>query len=439
MKQQAIVIDDEEHLRTACCQALELAGIEVESFESAHGALDLVSRNWSGVIVSDIKMPGIDGLELLDRALALDPDLPVILITGHGDVSMAVEAMRNGAYDFIEKPFASELLVDAVRRALEKRHLALENQSLRTALGEGSALEQRLIGRSPEMVRLREHIVTFAETDADVLIFGETGVGKELVARSLHDYSPRRQGRFVAINCGALPETMIESELFGHEAGAFTGAVKKRVGRIEHASGGTLFLDEIESMPMGLQVKLLRVLQDRAVVPLGANDEVAVDVRIIAATKEDLRGLADAGQFREDLFYRLEVLTLPVPGLRDRRDDIPVLFQWFVKQACERYNRPVVEISPEKISSLLAHDWPGNVRELQNAALRYSLGADAALQSDREDAPRSLSDQIDATEKHLIEAALKANGNSLKQTYEQLEISRKTLYDKMQKHGINAG
>lgn len=441
MSNNVVLIDDEEHLRTACTQALELADIEVESFDRADQALEKVGRSWQGVIVTDIKMPGASGLDVMAQAQAIDPELPVILITGHGDVPMAVSAMRDGAYDFIEKPFASDLLVDAVNRALEKRRLVLENRNLRSALEGGSALELTLIGQTTQMARLRDEINNFAVTDADVLILGETGVGKELVARSLHDRSPRNQGRFVAINCGALPESMIESELFGHEAGAFTGAVKKRIGRIEHAHGGTVFLDEIESMPLDLQIKLLRVLQERTVVPLGSNEEVKIDVRIIAATKEDLRLVAEAGRFRKDLFYRLDVLTLAIPPLRERQDDIPLLFQQFANQACDRFKREPVEISAEYTSELLAHDWPGNVRELQNAALRFVLGVGVSTEnnsnSDLENGAQSLSAQMEAVEKRLIEAALAKNGNSLKQTYGALGVSRKTLYDKMQKHGLS--
>ncbi len=437
MKNIVVLIDDEEHLRTACRQALELADMEVESFESPDGAFERIGRSWPGVIVSDIKMPGMNGLDVMARVHALDPGLPVILITGHGDVAMAVEAMRDGAYDFIEKPFASDVLVGAVHRALEKRHLALENRALRAALGEGSGLEQRLIGRTPVMVRLRKQISNYAATDADVLILGETGVGKELVARSLHEDSPRKNGRFVAINCGALPETMIESELFGHEAGAFTGATQKRIGRIQHAHEGTLFLDEVESMPLDLQIKLLRVLQDRTVMPLGGNDEIEVDVRIVAATKENLRDLADDKRFREDLFYRLDVLSLSIPPLRDRLDDIALLFQHFVNQACDRFKRPPLEVSAVKIADLQSLNWPGNVREVQNAALRFALGADGPVNNNDSATPSSLAAQMEAVEKRLIITALEKHGNSLKQTYEALEISRKTLYDKMQKYAID--
>ncbi len=444
MTVDVVFIDDEEHLRRACEQAFELADIPAACFASADGALDLVNHNWPGVIVTDIKMAGTDGLELMALALERDPDLPVILITGHGDVPMAVQAMRDGAYDFIEKPFASDLLVDAVRRALEKRRLTLENRALRAALEHATGLENILIGRTPAMEHLRDEIAGFASADADVLILGETGTGKELVARSLHEQGPRVECPFVALNCGALPETMIESELFGHEAGAFTGAAKKRIGKFEHADGGTLFLDEVESMPVDAQIKLLRVLQDRTVVRLGSNTEVPVDVRVVAATKEDLRGAVDEGRFREDLYYRLNVLRLSIPPLRERRDDIPLLFENFVRHAADRLKRGKPAIGPAALAALAAHDWPGNVRELQNAALRYAMGlrmdipgAGAVGGDDGGGEPYvPLPDQVAAVEKHIIQRTLAENGNSMKPTYEALGISRKTLYDKMQKHGI---
>ncbi len=441
MSEQVILVDDEEHLRTACAQALDLAGREVEALAAAEGVCDRIGYAWPGVIVTDIKMPGMSGLQLMNAVQAVDPDIPVILVTGHGDVPMAVSAIREGAYEFLEKPFASDLLVDAVRRAVEKRSLVLENRRLRSVLATESSLEHRLIGKTTLMVRLREQVANFAATDADILIHGETGAGKEVVARSLHEASARRDNRFVAINCGALPESLIESELFGHQPGAFTGANKKRIGRIEHDDGGTLFLDEIESMPMDLQVKLLRVLQDRTVVPLGGNDEVPVDVRILAATKEDLRALAEKGLFREDLVYRLDVLSVTIPALRDRKDDVPLLFQHFVNLACEKYKAPAVELKPSVLSGILAHEWPGNVRELQNAATRYALGAGLGSISDDDfgesDRHQTLAEQLEGVEKRLIDAALRSNGNRLKETYEALGVSRKTLYDKMRKHGLS--
>lgn len=353
---------------------------------------------------------------------------------------MAVKAIQDGAYDFLEKPFASERLVEVARRALELRRLVLENRALRDELATGDELERSVVGRSAEMVQLRERIENYGATDADVLILGDTGTGKELIARSLHEASSRNTNRFVAVNCGALPENIIESELFGHVAGAFTGATTTRVGKFEYASGGTLFLDEIESMPLDLQTQLLRVLQERTIVRLGANEEIPVDVRIIAATKADLSKASDAGTFRPDLYFRLNVLSLEIPPLRARRDDIPLLFAHFLDQFAQRFKREAVAPSPQENATLMARDWPGNIRELQNVAMRYALGF--GLEAD--DGPRPeavatgarLADRVDAFERAVITETLNANQGRMKPTYEQLGVSRKTLYDKIRKHGL---
>lgn len=447
MSRDVILIDDEPHLRTATAQGLELAGFTVKDFADGEQALHGLSRSFEGVVISDIKMPRLSGLDLMARVLAIDAEIPVILITGHGDIPMAVAAIRAGAYDFIEKPFAAEMLAEAASRASEKRALVMENRALKAALSRGSGLEQVIIGRTPSVQRLRSQITAFAATDADVLINGETGTGKELVARSLHDQGPRAKGRFVPINCGALPETVIESELFGHEQGAFTGAAKARVGKLEYASGGTVFLDEIESMPMELQIKLLRVLQDRRITRLGANEERAIDVRVIAATKEDLKSAATRGDFRGDLYYRLNVLTLAIPPLRERGDDIPLLFQHFVEAAATRFKTEAPPIGREVVAHLLAHPWPGNVRELQNTALRYALGlgleidgkdvATAATATpDAELSAVTLTEQLARHERQIIADTLALTGHSLKATYEALGISRKTLYDKMRRFSL---
>ncbi len=444
MTGRVVLVDDERHLRTACTQALELAGYAVEAFSSADGALDRLSPDWDGVLITDIKMPGTDGLALMRRALDIDAELPVILITGHGDVAMAVQAIKDGAYDFIEKPFASEILVDSTKRALEKRRLVLENRALRSALDNMGGIERAIIGRTPATERLREKILAYGPTDADVLIRGETGSGKEIVARNLHQFGPRRERRFVAINCGAMPETMAESELFGHERGAFTGAHSRRIGKFEHADGGTVFLDEIESMPLDLQIKLLRVLQERLIVRLGSNREIPVDVRVIAATKKDLRAAIAEGRFREDLYYRLDILSLDVPPLRDRRDDIPLLFHHFLAQAATRYRREPPEVTPEALGALLHYDWPGNVRELQSAALRHALGlameiggTEAAPDAtDASGGSNRLAERLASVERQMIARELAHHGGNLKATYESLGISRKTLYDKIRKHGL---
>jgi two-component system C4-dicarboxylate transport response regulator DctD len=443
MPSDVIVIDDEHHIRTACEQALELEGISAECHERADAAISGISRDYPGVIVCDVKMPGMDGLAFLKAVLELDPELPVILMTGHGDVPMAVSAMRDGAYDFIEKPFSSEMLVGAVRRAREKRELVMSNRSLMAALDSVDPLERRIVGQDASVVALRRQIAGFAVTDADVLIEGETGTGKELVARSLHELSPRAGQRFVPVNCGALPESIIESELFGHEEGAFTGASRSRVGKFEYADGGTLFLDEIESMPVDLQSRLLRVLQDRSIVRLGSNTERKVDVRVIAATNEDLLAMADRREFRADLYYRLNVLSLKLPPLRRRKADIPILFHHFVRLAAARFKVSAPVLTPADLARITAHDWPGNVRELENVAMRFTLGL-GITSDEAEDSPLSgdgndggtLSDMVAGFEKQVIARTLAANDGSIKQTYEQLGLARKTLYDKMRKYGL---
>ena len=297
-----LIIEDDPDVALGCEQALQLEGFTAEVAGSAEQGRKRLGAEFPGIVVSDIRLPGRDGLSLQRDLHALDPELPVVLITGHGDVSMAVQAMKDGAYDFLQKPFAPEQLVDIARRALEKRRLVLEVRALRRQLDQRDRLEARLIGNSSGMARVRGLIGALANSAADVLIHGETGTGKELVARCLHDASPRARGNFVAINCGGLPETLFDSEIFGHEAGAYTGAGKRRIGKIEHASGGTLFLDEIESMPVPMQIKLLRVLQERTLERLGSNTPIPVDCRVIAATKEDLLGLSEQGRFRADLY-----------------------------------------------------------------------------------------------------------------------------------------
>ncbi len=376
-------------------------------------------------------------------ALAIDPQIPVILITDHGDIPMAVQASQDGAYDFIEKPFASDNLINSVQRALEQRRLVLDNRALRDAQTQVSPLERSLVGKNPQIMQLRDRIVAFADTDADVLITGETGTGKELVARSLHEVSPRSKARFVAINCGALPDTIIESELFGHEAGAFTGAVKTRLGKFEYASGGTLFLDEIESMPLDLQARLLRVLEERSVVRLGSKEECPVDVRVVAATKEVLRGAVDRGTFREDLYYRLNVLTLFIPPLRRRQDDVPLLFSRFLANTETRLKRDVACPQPADLALLLAHDWPGNVRELENVAMRFALklGIDFGQTDSTSAGPgldgMPLADQLAGLERMILRRTLADCRGCMRQCYERLDISRKTLYDKLKKYGIS--
>jgi two-component system C4-dicarboxylate transport response regulator DctD len=431
-------IDDDDDLRNANCQTLELAGFSVMPFADSMSALQELTPDFTGVVVTDVRMPHIDGLELFRRLRAMDADLPVILVTGHGDIDMAVAAMHDGAYDFIAKPYPSERLVQSIVRGAEKRRLVIENRELRLAL-ETSDDNLPLIGQTPVMQNLRKTLRHVANADVDVLIAGETGTGKEVAASLLHEWSRRKQGNFVALNCGALPETVIESELFGHEAGAFTGAQKKRVGRIEHASGGTLFLDEIESMPLATQVKLLRVLETREITPLGTNEHRPVDLRVVAAAKVDLGSPQQRANFREDLFYRLNVVTISIPPLRERRDDIPLLFTHFLQRAAARFKSEMPELTGALRSRLMEHDWPGNVRELSHFAERVALGLEeTAIQPAGPD--KNILKLPMAMEQHeakLIRDALIANNGDVRSTIETLGIPRKTFYDKLQRHGID--
>ncbi|MGO7331966.1 sigma-54-dependent transcriptional regulator [Rhizobium leguminosarum] len=432
------LIDDDKDLRRATAQTLELAGFSVSAYDGAKAALADLPADFAGPVVTDIRMPEIDGLQLFATLQGMDVDLPVILMTGHGDIPMAVQAIQDGAYDFIAKPFAADRLVQSVRRASEKRRLVLENRMLRKA-AEDAQENLPLIGQTPVMENLRNILRHIADTDVDVLVAGETGSGKEVVAQLLHQWSHRRKGNFVALNCGALPETVIESELFGHEAGAFTGAQKRRTGRIEHASGGTLFLDEIESMPAATQVKMLRVLEMREITPLGTNEVRPVDLRVVAAAKIDLGDPAVRGDFREDLYYRLNVVTISIPPLRERRDDIPLLFSHFAARAAERFRRDVPPRSPEVRRHLTSHTWPGNVRELSHYAERVVLGVEGGGAAAVPPHPtgETLPERLERYEAEIIRDALSANDGDVRRTIEALGIPRKTFYDKLQRHGIN--
>ncbi|MFU1478877.1 sigma-54-dependent transcriptional regulator [Roseovarius sp. C7] len=432
-----LFVDDEDHLRLAAEQSLQLEELDVACFADASDALSHVARDFPGILVTDIRMPGMDGLELMARALEIDSAIPVILVTGHGDVDLAVQSMRDGAYDFLEKPYSPTRLVSSVRRAQEQRRLTLENRALRRQVGHRDVIEARLTGRSDAMVRLRTHIRAIAETEADVLIEGATGTGKEVAARALHRASARSEMPFVHINCAALPADLIERELFGHEAGAFPGAMRARAGRFEHARGGTVFLDEIESMAQPMQAKLLHAIQNRTVTRLGSNEPVTLDVRFVAASKQDLKAAAAQGSFRPDLLYRLNVVTLRIPDLAERPEDVPKLFTTLVAEAAARYKLAVPDIPGAVLNAVAARPWPGNVRELRNAADRFALGLDLDIGPAPDQPDASLAERVAAHEKALIAASLTAHGGSLKDTYEALGLSRKALYEKMQKYGLS--
>ncbi|MEE4225853.1 sigma-54-dependent transcriptional regulator [Pseudomonas viridiflava] len=437
MLNSVIVVDDEAPIREAVEQWLTLSGFTVQVFARAEECLAELPEHFPGVILTDVRMPGISGLELLARLQVIDKDLPVILLTGHGDVPMAVEAMREGAYDFLEKPFSPETLISNLRRALEKRQLILENRRLHEQADARTRLDATLLGMSPSLQTLRHHVLELSQLSVNVIIRGETGSGKELVARCLHDFGPRASKPFVALNCAAIPEHLFEAELFGHESGAFTGAQGKRIGRLEYADGGTVFLDEIESMPMAQQVKLLRVLQDKRLERLGSNQSIDVDLRIIAATKPDLLEEARAGRFREDLAYRLNVAELRLPALRERREDIPLLFNHFARAAAERMGREAPVVSAVRLSQLLSHDWPGNVRELANAAERQALGLTRPdVETHAEPTGQSLAAQQEAFEAQCLRASLSRHKGDIKAVLHELQLPRRTLNEKMQRHGL---
>jgi two-component system C4-dicarboxylate transport response regulator DctD len=438
MSGRILLIDDEEEMRRSSAQALELFGLEVDTFASAEPVLELVGYGFDGVVVSDIRMPGMDGMTLLQRVREVDAEIPVILVTGHADVQLAVTAMRAGVYDFLEKPFTAQHLAGIIRRAMDRRSLVLENRRLRAVAGKRDDIEARLPGRTQVMVDLRYRLRAIGGTDADTLIIGETGVGKEVVARALHDISSRANRPLIAINCAALPENLIESELFGHEAGAFPGALRPRYGKFEHGRGGTILLDEIGSMPVDTQAKFLRVLQERVITRLGSNEVVPLDVRFIATSKVDLEAEVAAGRFRADLFYRLNVATLHVPALSQRQADIPILFLQLVREAAARYMRNDIDVSPDLVTDIAGRSWPGNVRELRNAADRLVLGLDLKSDDSQANAERQkLADKVATFERGIIASALAAHGGNLRPVYEQLGISRKTLYEKMQKYGLD--
>ncbi|MES2339072.1 MAG: sigma-54 dependent transcriptional regulator [Pseudomonadota bacterium] len=428
-----IFVEDDDSLRIATTQALQLAGFEVRAFAEASSALAAITPDFAGAIVSDIRMPGMDGLDLLAAVVARDPDLSVILVTGHGDVAMAVSALHRGAFDFLTKPFATEHLTASVARAIERRALVVENRRLRAAAA--GAGDSPLIGDSAAMIRLRASIQQLADADIDVLVEGETGTGKELVATMLHRLGPRRARPFVAVNCGALPEGLAEIELFGHAADSVAHTRLSRDGQIAASSGGTLLLDEIDSMPIAMQARLLRVIEEREVQPIGETRPRVVDLRVVATTKSDLATAVAEGRFRADLFYRLNTVRLRVPPVRERERDAFTLFAAFVDEAKVQLGRTDFTLDDRASRQLKSHDWPGNVRELRNFAFESVLGLDPATDpvADAADLPS----RVAAYEAMLIEDALRRHGGRVTAAIAQLGIPRKTFYDKVTRHGID--
>ena len=428
-----VLVEDDDAFREALAERLKLGGLEVSAFASAEAALRALNDRFEGVVVTDLRMPGLDGRALVERLTALDPDLPVIMMTGHGDIAEAVEAMKRGAYDFLAKPFAPERLIESLRRALDKRSLVLDNRRL-AALAAESEWSIPLSGDSRSVGALRAAIQRLADARVDVLIEGETGAGKEAVARAIHNASRRRVRPFVAVSCAALPETGLKSLLMGHAAGAFPGALHRREGQIEQSHQGTLFLDEIDLAPRAAQLLLLRVLEEREVLPLGAMEPHALDLRILAATKDDPIEAVARGDLREDLYYRLNVVRLRTPPLRERREDIPLLFARFLGRAADRLGRDIPPISDAVRRRLLEHEWPGNLRELANYASEVAVGLAATEPEPLSQA--GLSQQVQAYEAQLIRETLSRHRGDIRRVTAALQIPRKTLYDKMSRHGI---
>src|SRR5215472_377229 len=449
-----LIVDDEAPLREAIAERLGDHGFIVEQASSGEDALVRLSEFAFDVIITDLRLPGVDGRAVLDAALERYPDIIAIIITGYGTVKDAVNAIKQGAADFVTKPFQFDALLHVLNSALEQRRLRSENAYLRSQLEDRYRIDG-LVGRSPVMRNLFQLLETVAATSSTILISGETGTGKELAARAIHHGSPRRANRFVALNCSAIPETLLEAELFGHARGAFTGAVGTRQGRLEQANKGTLFLDEVGTMSPALQAKLLRVLQEREFERVGDSHTIRIDVRIIAATHSDLTKMVADGTFREDLFYRLNVIPVTLPPLRDRREDIPLLVQHFLqKLGAEQVPPRTVRMSQEAMRRLMAHSWPGNVRQLENIverALAFSQGraqvdvGDLGPELQRvtvesegsgawfPDEGMDLERYIEGVELGLIKRSLERTRGNKVQAARLLNLKRTTLIEKLKR------
>ena len=450
MTGRVLVVDDDRRMCELLAAGLGRKGFDVETRQSAAEAFDLLALSEFEVVVTDLNMAGLNGLEFCQRVAASFPDVPVIVITAFGSLETAVAAIRVGAYDFITKPFEIDELLFALDRAVQHKRLRDEVRRLRREV-RGERGPSELIGTSEAIARLKDMIERVADADASVLITGESGTGKELVARALHTRGRRSNGPFVAINCAAMPETLLESELFGHARGAFTDARAARTGLFVQANGGTLFLDEIGELPLGLQPKLLRALQERKVRPLGGDGEVPFDARVIAASNRDLATLVDDGRFREDLFFRINVIHLELPPLRARAGDVLPLAQEFVRRICARSGKAVTGLSPQAAEKLLAYPWPGNVRELQNCIERAVTLAryDQVMVDDLAEKIRAYhpshvlvaSDDpselvpMDEVERRYVLRVMEAVGGNKTLAARVLGFDRKTLYRKLDRYG----
>ncbi len=439
-----LVVDDEEIVRESLGGWLEKDGYTVACCPDGPSAIDkLKAERWSIMIV-DLKMPGMDGLQVLEEAKKLQPELAVVIMTAYATVDTAVAAMKAGAYDYLVKPFDPEELSIMMQKIVSQQTLVRENVVLRQALKQEYRFRD-LLSKSPAMQAVFELARTAARSSSTILVLGESGSGKEVLARAIHGESPRSQGPFVAVSCAALTESLLESELFGHERGAFTGAVARRKGKFEVANGGTLFLDEVGDIGPKLQLDLLRVLEERKFHRVGGNEPIAVDVRIVAATNRDLKRAVLEGRFREDLFYRLNVIPILIPPLRQRREDVPLLVENFIERLGIEMKKRLDGVSAEAMSALMVHDWPGNVRELRNVLERGAVVAPGPviqlsdlglpIRTDAPPKPGTLA-SLEEVEKRHVAAVLAHTGGNVSQSARILGIDRVTLYNKMRKYGI---
>jgi two-component system nitrogen regulation response regulator NtrX len=457
MKSRILVVDDEAEIRRSVRMILEYEGYDVQEASSGPEALALIEREAPDLVFLDIKMPGVDGLEVLEKIKQANEPLPVVIISGHGTVSTAVEATKLGAFDFIEKPLASERVLVTIKNALDRTRLQDENRSLKRAV----EARHQMVGESPGLRHVWDAIKRAAPTNATVLLLGESGVGKELVARAIHRNSLRSRERFVQVNCAAIPEELIESELFGHEKGSFTGAAEKQIGKFEQADRGTIFLDEVGDMSAKTQAKVLRVLQEGEVERLGSARTIKVDVRVIAATNKDLELEIERGNFREDLYFRLSVIPIKVPALRDRREDIPALVRHFADLFSRENNRRAQRFTPAAVETLQKARWKGNVRELRNTVERLlimtpgdSIDADNLRDVVRPDtrpaqaeqgapaaggnhvAPGTLREFKELAERKFLVEKLRENAWNISKTAEIIGTPRSNLYKKLEQYGI---
>ena len=440
-KIRLLIVDDEDIVRESLCDWLSSIGYKVLTAKCGEEALRIIKQKKVKIMIADLIMPGMNGIELMKKARTIIPTISTVIITAHGTIQTAIAAIREGAYDYIQKPFCPEKVELLIRNLVEHHNLLEENITLRRKIEDRHSFEG-IIAKSPKMIKIFELIKTVAPTSATVLITGDSGTGKEIVARAIHRQSQRRNQPFIVTSCAALPETLLESELFGYEKGSFTGAVERRKGKFEAADKGTLFLDEIGEIDANTQVHLLRALEEKKITRVGGNEETKVDVRIIAATNKNLRTITEQGKFREDLYYRLNVVTIELPGLRYRREDILPLAEHFLKKYARENNKPAKSFSPEAVEFMLNYHWRGNVRELENVVERGVILAKDKFITLAE-FPQELTSPgqvegrtLEALERNQILKVLEETGGNIARTAKILGIHRMTLYNKLKKYNI---